>query len=71
MIKVLDAWWYTPFTTEIPVIGIVKVKTEREVKFYIGTGYGHDEEEDIERILKYGDRFYPGIFGGKNEKTSS
>lgn len=67
MIKVLNAWWYTPFTTEIPVIGIVKVKTESEIKFYIGTGYGRDEEEDIERILKYGDRFYPEVFGGNNE----
>lgn len=67
MNEVLNVWWYTPFTTEIPVIGIVKVKTESEVKFYIGTGHGQDLQEDIERILRYGDRFYPGIFGGNNE----
>ena len=55
MIKVLDAWWYG-------TIGIVKVDTGFEVKYYIGTGYGKDEKEDIEKIVKYGSRFYPEVF---------
>ncbi len=62
MIKVLDSWWYG-------TIGIVKVYTGFEVKYYIGTGYGQDEKEDIDKILKYGSRFYPEVFeveGWKN-----
>lgn len=55
MIKVLDAWWYG-------TIGIVKVYTGFEVKYYIGIGYGRDEKEDIDKILKYGNRFYPEVF---------
>ena len=55
MIKVLDAWWYG-------TIGIVKVFNGFEVKYYIGTGYGQDEKEDIDKILKYGSRFYPEVF---------
>ena len=56
MIKVLNAWWYNG------TIGIVKVDTGFEIKYYIGTGYGQDEKEDIEKIVKYGSRFYPEIF---------
>ena len=56
MIKVLDAWWYNGN------IGIIKVYTGFEVKYYIGTGYGQDEKEDIDKILKYGSRFYPEVF---------
>ena len=55
MIKVLGAWWYG-------TIGIVKVFNGFEIKYYIGTGYGQDEKEDIEKIVKYGSRFYPEIF---------
>lgn len=55
MIEVLNAWWYG-------TIGIVKVYTGFEVKYYIGTGYGQDEREDIERILQFGSRFYPEVF---------
>lgn len=56
MIKVLGAWWYSGN------IGIVKVYTGFEIKYYIGTGYGQDEKEDIDKILKYGSRFYPKVF---------
>ena len=56
MIKVLGAWWYSGN------IGIIKVYTGFEVKYYIGTGYGQDEKEDIDKILKYGSRFYPEVF---------
>lgn len=56
MIKVLNAWWYNG------TIGIVKVDTGFEIKYYIGTGYGQDEREDIEKILKFGSRFYPEVF---------
>lgn len=49
-------WWYNG------TIGIVKVDTGFEVKYYIGTGYGKDEKEDIEKILKFGSRFYPEVF---------
>ena len=55
MIKVLGAWWYG-------IIGIVKVFNGFEIKYYIGIGYGQDEKEDIEKILKFGSRFYPEIF---------
>lgn len=55
MIKVLDSWWYG-------TIGIVKVYTGFEVKYYIGTGYGQDEKEDIDKILRFGSRFYPEVF---------
>lgn len=56
LIKVLNVWWYNG------TIGIVKVDTGFEVKYYIGTGYGKDEKEDIEKILKFGSRFYPEVF---------
>ena len=55
MIKVLGTWWYG-------TIGIVKVFNGYEVKYYIGTGYGQDEKEDIDKILKHGSRFYPEVF---------
>lgn len=63
MIKVLNAWWYGGN------IGVIKVDTGFEIKYYIGTVYGQDEKEDIEKILKYGSRFYPEIFGGNNERV--
>lgn len=56
MIKVLDAWWYNG------TIGIIKVFNGYEVKYYIGTGYGQDEKEDIDKILRFGSRFYPEVF---------
>lgn len=56
MIKVLDAWWYNGN------IGIVKVFNGYEVKYYIGIGYGQDEKEDIDKILRCGSRFYPEVF---------
>lgn len=61
MIKVLNAWWYG-------TIGIVKVDTGFEIKYYIGTGYGQDEKEDIEKIVKFGSRFYPEVFEVKEWK---
>ena len=62
MNRVLGAVWYSPFTGSLDIIGIVKVDTGFEIKFYIGTGKGQNEEEDIQKILKYGSRFYPKIF---------
>ena len=49
-------WWYNG------TIGIVKVDTGFEIKYYIGTGYGQDEKEDIEKIVRFGSRFCPEIF---------
>lgn len=45
-------------------IGIVKVDTGYEIKFYIGLAEGHSEEEDIRMVLERGCRFYPEVFGG-------
>lgn len=56
MIKVLNVWWYGGN------VGIIKVDTGFEIKYYIGAGYGKNEEKDIQRIVNYGDRFYPEIF---------
>lgn len=49
-------------------VGIVKVDTGYEIKFYIGLGNGLDEQEDIKMILERGCRFYPEVFGGNYEK---
>lgn len=66
MIDVLDAAWYTPFTLDLPVIGIVKVKTIDGIKFYIGTAKGDNVDEDTDHILKFGAPFYPEVFNEKN-----
>lgn len=68
MIKVLDAFWYSPWNLDNKQVGIVKVDTGYEIKFYIGLGNGLDEQEDIKMILERGCRFYPEVFGGNYEK---
>lgn len=62
--KVLNVWWYNGLNVwwYNGAIGIVKVDTGFEIKYYIGTAYGQDEKEDIEKILKHGSRLYPEIF---------
>lgn len=67
MIEVLSATWYTPFTGDLSLIGIVKVKTIDGIKYYIGTGKGDSVKEDIDEIIKYGAPFYPEVF--KDEKN--
>lgn len=59
--KELKTYWYTVVNTS-KVIGIVKVNTGYEDKYYIGIADGDDENIDIQQILDYGSRFYPGIF---------
>lgn len=59
--KELKTYWYTVVNTS-KVIGIVKVNTGYEDKYYIGIADGEDENSDIQQILSYGSRFYPGIF---------
>lgn len=58
MRKVLSATWYTPFTKNGIIIGIVKVEDNGEIKYYIGLGEGQDEKWDIDMVLKNGARFY-------------
>ena len=41
-------------------VGIVKVwdEIEERWKFYIGTGYGRDLDEDVQEIMDWGQKFY-------------
>ena len=56
--KVLKVIWFTEYLGE--TIGIVCVKNEMdEIKFYIGTGKGDNEEEDIKHILECGQKINP------------
>lgn len=59
--KGISATWYTVLGTA-KVIGIVKVNTGYEDKYYIGIADGEDENTDIYQVLKFGSSFYPGIF---------
>ena len=59
--KGISATWYTCSGTA-KVIGIVKVNTGYEDKYYIGIADGEDENTDIQQVISYGSRFYPGIF---------
>lgn len=59
--KGLRTYWYTVVNTS-KVIGIIKVDTGYEDKYYIGIADGEDEDTDIYQILRYGSRFYPGVF---------
>lgn len=59
--KGISATWYTALNSS-KIIGIVKVNTGYEDKYYIGIADGEDENRDIQQILDYGCRFYPGIF---------
>jgi hypothetical protein len=54
--KVLEAYWFTPMGGAI--IGIVKVETEYDgIKYYIGTGFGMDQEVDARNIAERGAKF--------------
>lgn len=57
-VKVLSTTWYCPETSTGMIIGIIKVRVDEEVKWYIGFGQGRDEEADILSIIRYGSRFY-------------
>jgi len=57
--KPLDAIWFTPMMG--PIIGIVAVKDEEIVKYFIGTASGHDELADEQHIAQYGARFPASI----------
>jgi len=52
----IQSYWFTEMAAEKP-IGIIKVSNEYEVKYYIGTGWGIDQEEDEEKIKTYGAKF--------------
>lgn len=62
MLEVINATWYTPWTGNLEVIGIVKITNGFEEKYYIGTAKGDNEQEDIKQIIKFGARFYPETF---------
>jgi|GEM_PF-3386930 hypothetical protein len=49
--------WFSP-AGSMPLIGIVKVENKMgEIKYYIGTGLGVNEEEDARYISMYGAHF--------------
>lgn len=53
-VKVADAIWFTPGGT---TLGIVRVVTPFETKYYIGVGKGYDENLDATHIAMYGTPF--------------
>jgi len=53
---VLDSIWFHEMGSFKP-IGIVKVDNGFEIKYYIGTCNGEDEEEDRNKIMEKGARF--------------
>lgn len=59
--KGISARWYTVLGTA-KVIGIVKVNTGYEDKYYIGIADGEDEDTDIQQVISNGSMFYPEVF---------
>ncbi len=60
--KALKAIWFTPWTTSLPIIGIVKGIDEiGNIKYYLGSAKGDNEEEDVNYILKWGEPIYPKV----------
>lgn len=59
----MNVIWFT--TYDGYCIGIVK---DNNGGFRIGIGLGKNETEDIERIKKLGDKFYPQLFKEKEQK---
>jgi len=59
-LKAIDVRWFTEMGSEKP-IGIVKAvdTITGETKFYIGTGYGLDESQDVSKILNMGGKVQP------------
>lgn len=56
---VLNEWWFNCLNS-CHCLGIIQVKTnENEIKYYIGIGDGFNKEEDIKRIIEYGDLLNP------------
>lgn len=57
MLVVLDTNWYT--TCDGKTIGIVKTQDTitKEIKRRIGIGFGKDYQEDVDWIVKTGDKF--------------
>lgn len=54
--KILDSFWFSQMAG--PIIGIVKIETDRnEIKYYIGNGAGEDKEKDEISIAQYGAKF--------------
>jgi len=53
---VLDSIWFHEMGSFKP-IGIVKVDNGFEIKYYIGTCSGEDEEADSIKIMERGGRF--------------
>lgn len=51
-IEILDSVWFG-------TIGIVKIDTGFETKWYIGKGEGISQKDDEEFIASYGTPFYP------------
>lgn len=72
--KALKAIWFTPWTTSLPIIGIVKGIDEiGNIKYYLGSAKGDNEEEDVNYILKWGEPIYPKVMREffNEEKESS
>lgn len=58
--KALKAIWFTPWTNPLPIIGIVKgIDDLGNIKYYLGSAKGDNEEEDMNYILKWGDPIHP------------
>lgn len=55
--KILNKIWFTEMGSVNP-IGIVIIQNEiGEEKAYIGTGSGHNEEDDAKKIAEQGAKF--------------
>jgi hypothetical protein len=54
---ILDRTW---FSGPEGYIGIVAVDNGFEIKFYVGTGYGMNEQVDAEKIASNGAKLYAG-----------
>lgn len=53
--NVIDSIWYG-------VIGIVRVRPAHGPdKFYIGSGHGHNKEQDEQHIAEWGLPYYPEV----------
>lgn len=61
MSKIVNKWWFS--TGYGQTIGIVKCHDDitNQDKFYIGRGYGIDEDMDAEHIKDHGAKFLPDI----------
>lgn len=61
--KIIDAIWFTEMMSTTS-LGIVKCENDvGEIKYYIGTGYGNDIDEDIYKIMQGGAKCHPALVG--------